>query len=186
MSASTLHDAPSVFPDTRWTLVVSARGSDTRSRRALEELCRSYWYPLYAFARSRGLAPADAEDLTQTFFAQMLERETMHRVSPEAGRLRSYLLSSMRNVIAQDWRDRHTQKRGGHSPVIVIDQAAAEGRLQSELTDSSDPIREFNRRWALTLLDTVLHRLRSEYEKQGQAAAFAALAPFVGGMNGSG
>ena len=162
MTEATTPAAVSKFPDTRWSLVVSSRGSDTRSRRALEELCRSYWYPLYSHARVMGCAPPDAEDLTQTFFSQMLARETMSRVTQEAGRLRSYLLSALNNLITQDWRNRHTKKRGGGAPVISIDQAGAEGRLQSELTDTQDPVRQFNRRWALTLLDTVMERLRGE------------------------
>ncbi len=152
----------------------------------MEELCRSYWYPLYAHARSRGCTAEDAEDLTQTFFAQMLARETMSRVSPDAGRLRSYLLSSLNNLIAQDWRNRSAQKRGGGVPLIPIDQAAAEVRYARELTDPADPDREFNRRWALALLDSVMLRLRTEYLKSGQSVIFEAVAPFVGGSESAG
>lgn len=175
---------PHGFPETRWTLVVSSCGSDTRSERAMEELCRGYWYPLYAHARSRGCTPQDAEDLTQTFFAQMLQRETIRLVSQEAGRLRSYLLGALNNLIAQDWRHRMAQKRGGGAPVISIDHAAAEARLAQELTHSEDPVRLFNRRWAMALLDAVLAKLESEYFKQGNETLFGILAPFLGGHDG--
>jgi RNA polymerase sigma factor (sigma-70 family) len=162
MPAST-QDAPvSRFPDTRWTLVVSSRGSDTRSRRAMEELCRAYWYPLYAHARGRGCTAEDAEDLTQTLFSQMLARETMSRVSPDAGRLRSYLLTSLNNLITQDWRQRTAQKRGSGAPVIPLDQAAAEARYACDFATPATPEQEFNRRWALALLDRVMERLRAE------------------------
>ena len=151
----------------------------------MEDLCRAYWYPLYAHARSRGCTAEDAEDLTQTFFAQMLARETMQRVSPEGGRLRSYLLSALNNLIAQDWRNRNAQKRGGGAMIIPLDQAAAEERLAGELMETTDPLRLFNRRWAVALLQHVMEQLEAEYARQGQSSLYAHLEPFAGGHDGS-
>src|SRR5208337_1840671 len=121
------------FPTTLWTVVLhSGRDEPGQVRAALAQLCQAYWYPLYSFVRRRGYSPHDAEDLTQAFFAQLLEKRRLERVDPELGRFRTFLLASLKNFLANDWDRAHAQKRGGGQPIVSLDGETAESRYQLE------------------------------------------------------
>src|SRR5512147_2735928 len=116
--------AAAQFARTHWSAVLRAGDQDSRAATdALEELCRVYWYPLYAFARRRGCIPADAEDLTQSFFARLLQRDFVARADPAKGRFRTFLLTLFKRFLANEWKRQHTAKRGGLQPVLSIDSA---------------------------------------------------------------
>jgi RNA polymerase sigma factor (sigma-70 family) len=158
---------PGIFATTHWSLVLAAGRSDsTQARAALETLCRAYWYPLYAFVRRLGHTPHDAEDVVQGFFALCLEKNYLSAADQAKGRFRSFLLVALKRFLANEWDKRHTRKRGGGTPPISLDALTAEQRYALEPADRLSADRLFERRWALTLLDTVLARLREE-----QAAA---------------
>lgn len=170
-----------VFVTTRWSVVLSARAGDSpESSRALEDLCRAYWYPLYAHVRRLGHAPADAEDLTQAFFARLLEKRWLAAADQDRGRFRSFLLGSLKHFLANE-RDRaRAQKRGGHVRIVPLDPASGESWLQHEPASTRTPDREFDRRWALALLETVLARLEQEYTAHGKAPLFHLLKGTLG------
>ena len=156
--------------------------SDTaHAQAALEKLCRAYWYPLYAYVRRRGQSPEDAKDLTQEFFARLLERNWIGRADQQRGRFRSFLLSAMNHFLADEWDKARAQKRGGGQIPVPLQFDTAETRYGYEPVDNTTPEQNFERRWALTLLDTVLQRLHSEYEQEGRAEFFAALHPCLVG-----
>jgi RNA polymerase sigma-70 factor (ECF subfamily) len=165
----------SVFVTTHWSVVLSAGRQDTPgARAALENLCQTYWHPLYAFVRRRGYSPEDAQDLTQEFFSQLLRHNRFARASQERGRFRSFLLASMNHFLADAWDKSRAQKRGG-GQVLPLDLQAAEARLGELTTDQLSPEKLFERRWAITLLEQVYQRLGSEYEQEGKGELFAAL-----------
>jgi RNA polymerase sigma factor (sigma-70 family) len=174
------------FVTTHWSLVVAAgRGETAPSRDALAALCRAYWYPLYAFIRRRGFGPADAQDLTQEFFARLLEKNYVQAADRERGRFRSFLLAAVKHFLANE-RDRaNARKRGGGQPLLSLDLDGAESRYCLEPADAATPERLFERRWAVTLLDRVLERLREEYAAKGQAAVFEQLKPFLAREKGA-
>jgi RNA polymerase sigma-70 factor (ECF subfamily) len=152
------------FATTRWSLVIAAgaEGSSPAVHEALATLCETYWYPLYAFLRSRGYSAENAQDLTQAFFARLLEKHAIRQADPARGRFRSFLLASLKNFAANE-RDREIAgKRGGGVPLISLEIAGAEGRFQMEPPTDETPERVFDRRWALTLLDRVMSRLQAE------------------------
>lgn len=158
------------FATTRWSLVAAANGP--AARQALAELCRMYWYPVYAFVRRSGRPADDAGDLTQEFFARLIERAGVAGADRAKGRFRSYLLGACRHFLANE-RDRAAaQKRGGGRAVGSLDVADAEHRYAAEPADGRTPEQIFERRWALTLLDGVLAGLRAEYAAAGQDALF--------------
>ncbi len=165
------------FGVTRWSVVLAAGGDDAESgtRRALEELIRAYWFPLYAYVRRQGESPASAEDIVQDFFACLLERRDLAGVDRAKGRFRSFLLASIRHAMANRRDRERAVKRGGRAKVLALDALDAETRYALEPADNMTPERLFDRRWALTVLDEVLARLRDEYERTGKAALFAAL-----------
>ena len=164
------------FVTTHWSVVASAGGSDTtRARDALARLCQTYWYPLYAYVRRRGNSAHDAQDLTQAFFAHVLERQTLAAADPERGRFRSFLLGAMNHFLINEWHRARAQKRGGGSQTISLDLAAAEERFDLEPADHSSPDKIFEKQWALTLLGEVLNRLEAEYQREGRGVLFAAL-----------
>ena len=168
--------APDYFVTTRWTVVVNAgRHSTVQSEKALEELCRTYWYPLYAYVRRRGHSPEDAQDLTQEFFARLLEGQSLAGADPELGRFRSFLLTSMNHFLTDEWKKANAKKRGGGCEVLSLDWAAAEERFDLEPVDDCTPDKLFEKQWALTLLAEVLNRLELEYQQEGKADLFAAL-----------
>jgi len=164
------------FVTTHWSVVVSAGGSDTTGARdALARLCQTYWYPLYAYVRRRGNSAHDAQDLTQAFFAHVLERQTLAAADPERGRFRSFLLGAMNHFLINEWHRARAQKRGGGSQTLSLDLAAAEERFDLEPVDHLSPDKIFEKQWALTLLGEVLNRLEAEYQREGRGGLFAAL-----------
>jgi RNA polymerase sigma factor (sigma-70 family) len=167
-----------VFVTTHWSLVVTAGDTDTTvAHDALAKLCQAYWYPLYAYVRRRGFSPPDAEDLTQEFFARFLEHHWVGNADREKGRFRSFLLSAMNHFLANEWDKARAQKRGGGAPTLPLEFNAAETRYTHEPADKSTPEQHFEHRWAMTLLETVLNRLRAEYERDSKAELFAELHP---------
>jgi len=170
------------FATTRWSIVLTARQSDTiLARDALSRLCQTYWYPLYAYTRGRGHGREDAQDLTQEFFARLLEKDWLDRADREKGKFRSFLLIAMKRFLADEWDKARAQKRGGGRPLLSLQFDTAETRLSHELADDVTPEQSFERRWVLTLLDEVLKQLRTEYEKEGNAELFAELTPCLVG-----
>jgi RNA polymerase sigma factor (sigma-70 family) len=163
------------FATTHWTMVLHAGHSDTtRAQKALESLCQTYWYPLYAYVRRRGYSPEDAEDLTQGFFARLLELHSLADVQREKGKFRSFLLASLNHFLSDEWDRSRAQKRG-HGLVVSLETGAAETRFGREPADNSTPEKLFDRQWAMTLLEAVLKRLQGEYESSGKGALFMAL-----------
>jgi RNA polymerase sigma-70 factor (ECF subfamily) len=165
------------FAATRWTVVMAAaRGSDSsRAAEALTELCRTYWYPLYAFLRRRGQATHEAEDLTQAFFARLLDRPFLANVDREKGKFRSYLLASLKNFLA-DENDRATAlKRGGGRPAIALDGLDAESRYQLEPSHDLTPEKMYEKQWALSVLERALSRLQADWAATGKQALFERL-----------
>jgi RNA polymerase sigma-70 factor (ECF subfamily) len=159
-------------------LVVTAPRSDTtRARAALEKLCRAYWLPIYAFVRRQGRNPHDAQDLTQAFFARLLEKNYLADADRARGRFRSFLLASLKHFLANEWDKASAKKRGGRRTVIPLDAAGAETACGFEPADNTTPEKIFERRWALALLEQVLRRLREEYTREGKAALFEQLKP---------
>lgn len=144
-------------------------------REALESLCRLYWYPLYAFARHRGHPPEKAQDLTQDFFAYVLERGLLAKADPDRGRFRSFLMAVFAHFLSNQRDRERTKKRGGERIVFPIDVEGAEGRYDREPMQELTPEQIFDRSWALTLMDRVLDGLRREYEDAGRGATFEAL-----------
>lgn len=170
------------FVTTHWSIVLSAGQSDTtRAQNALSKLCQTYWYPLYAYVRGRGHSREDAQDLTQEFFARLLEKNWIGSADREKGRFRSFLLTAMKRFLADEWDKARAQKRGGGLPLLSLQFDTAETRLSHEPADEVTPEQSFERRWVLTLLDEVLKRLRTEYEQEGNAELFAELNPCLVG-----
>ena len=171
-----------VFATTHWSVVLTAGRNDTiRARAALENLCQTYWYPLYAYVRRRGHSPEDAQDLTQAFYARLLERNWVGDADQQKGRFRSFLLSALNHFLSDEWDRARAQKRGGGVPQVPLQFDMAETRYGHEPVDSVTPEQNYERRWALTLLDTVLSRLRSEYEQDSRGELFIALHPCLVG-----
>lgn len=157
------------FSTTAWSVVLAAGSTDKATAlRALEGLARSYWYPLYAFARRDGHSPADAEDLAQSFFAFLLEKQTLTRARKECGRFRTFLLTCFRNHIGQVRRREATQKRGGDVCLIPLDAPSAEEKYALEPVEARTPEQLYEWRWAMTILEASLDRLREEYAEKGR------------------
>ena len=167
------------FTTTHWTVVLTAQGRSPAADEALEKLCRIYWWPLYGFVRRQGYDPGEAQDLTQGFFALLLERRDLDVVRREKGRLRSYLLVSLKNFLAKARRRELAVKRGEGRALVPLDELLARERADLEPTDNLTADRIFERRWALTLLDQVLTRLESEYRSVGNAKLFDCLKEFL-------
>ena len=168
-----LRPSDGYFATTHWTVVVNARAADTRvARAALEQLCQTYWYPLYAFVRRQGCSPHDAQDFTQEFFARLLEKNSLDEVDRAKGRFRSFLLTAMKHFLANEWDRARAQKRGGGHAHVPIDAQFAETRYGLEPGHDQTPEKLFERRWVLTLLDNVLTRLRDEQVAAGKAEQF--------------
>ncbi len=162
------------FATTRWSLVLTAQGESLAAREALEKLCRTYWRPLYAFVRQQGYKHEEAEDLTQGFFAVLLERNGLDTLRKERGRLRSFLLVSLKNFLADEHRRALRIKRGKGQPLIPLEELRnAEANI--EPFDSSTAERIYERRWASTLLDHVFAELKDDYDKAGNAELFDCL-----------
>jgi RNA polymerase sigma factor (sigma-70 family) len=171
-----------VFATTHWSVVLAAANEHApEAAAALERLCRTYWYPLYAYVRREGYSPADAQDLTQEFFASLLRRDSFAHVAPEKGRFRSFLVAAMRHFLS-DQRDRaQTLKRGGRAEVISLDAQEAENRYRLEPVDCLDAEKIYERRWAMMLVEQALTRLRGESAAAGKSELFERLRRFVAG-----
>lgn len=168
------------FTTTHWSLVLKVGQEDSEiADQALETLCRIYWYPLYAYVRRRGYSEHDAQDLTQGFFAILLERKALQTVERRGGKFRSWLLASLNHFLNDEHDRRQTLKRGGGRPVLSFDAEAAELRYQLESPSHETPDRLFDRRWATTLLDQALHRLAQQFEQNGKAEEFKCLRGFL-------
>ncbi|NOZ23274.1 MAG: sigma-70 family RNA polymerase sigma factor [Planctomycetes bacterium] len=168
------------FATTRWSIVLAAgREGTPRAREALATLCQAYWYPLYAYVRRQGHNADEAQDLTQGFFAQFIEKNYFRALDPKKGKFRAYLLASMKHFLANEWDRAHAQKRGGRQVPISLDFEGAEGRYSREPAHDLTPERIFERRWALTLLDQVLARLRQDFLKSGKEERFERLKVFL-------
>ena len=174
------HVESGVFATTHWSVVLAARAPYApQAAAALEKLCCTYWYPLYAYLRRCGYGEHDAQDFIQGFFAHLFERDWLQRVAREKGRFRSFLLASL-NYFLADQRDRASaQKRGGGQPVISFDAHEAEECYRLEPVDERSPDKLFERRWAMTLLDQVLARLAQEFSDAGKLELFNRLQPFL-------
>jgi RNA polymerase sigma-70 factor (ECF subfamily) len=159
--------------------------ADTRASDSLTKLCQAYWYPLYVYVRRRGYSHCDAQDLTQEFFARLLEKHFLSGVDRSKGKFRTYLLAAMEHFLANEWNRAHMQKRGGGYEFVPLEASEAEGRYVSEPTDATTPEKLFERHWAVALLDQVLDRLGSEYQKAGKAALFEQLKGLLGGDKGA-
>ena len=164
------------FATTQWSLVLrAAQPDDSAARSALDALCRRYWFPLYAFARRRVAEVHEAQDLTQEFFLRLLEKNSLAAASPERGRFRSFLLTSLKNFLANEWDRANAQKRGGGRERLSLDWEVGESRLSLEPAHTDTPEREFERQWALTLLDNVVRRLQDEFALAGKSRQFELL-----------
>jgi len=165
------------FDTTQWSMVdLAGRNNSGAGRNALAQLCQTYWYPIYVYVRRRGRSSHDAQDLTQEFFARLLKHNWVARADKERGRFRSFLLSAVSHFLANEWKKLCSQKRGG-GPAAFLPLDTAELRFGNEPADTLSPEEKFDRRWALTLLDTVLDRLSSEYSAKGRAEVFSVLKP---------
>ncbi|MDB6027981.1 MAG: hypothetical protein JWM68_4204 [Verrucomicrobiales bacterium] len=164
------------FVTTHWSVVLSARDKDpSKSVEALEKLCRTYWYPLYAFARRQGQSPADAEDLTQEFFARLLQKDYLQAAAQEKGRFRTFLLVAFKRFLANEWDRFRAQKRGGGAVHVSLETENAEERYGIEAVEGVNADRVFERRWALTLLERTMNRLRNEFVSASKAEEFERL-----------
>jgi RNA polymerase sigma factor (sigma-70 family) len=167
---------PQWFVTTHWSVVLAAgRADSTRARAALEKLCRNYWYPLYAFVRRLGHGPHDAEDLVQGFFAVCLAKNYLGAAQQSRGRFRSFLLVALKHFLANEWDKQRARKRGGAQPMISLDSLTAEQRYALEPAERLSADKLFERRWALTMLDQVVSRLRGEQAAAGKLDQFEAL-----------
>jgi len=170
------------FVTTRWSAVAAAGQDDSpRAHVALENLCQTYWYPLYAYVRRTGKSPEDAKDLTQAFFAVLLAHNSIAKVDRERGRFRSFLLAALKNFLVNEWEKSRALKRGGAMHFVPLQFDTAETRYAQPIAPGDTPDRAFDRQWALALLDAVLNRLRQEYSKAGKDHLFAGLKETLSG-----
>ncbi|MBM3881417.1 MAG: sigma-70 family RNA polymerase sigma factor [Verrucomicrobia bacterium] len=171
------------FPSTHWSVVVQAGATDSDTQQAaLSELCRAYWYPIYAYVRRLGHDPEDAQDLTQGFFAQLLERNALKSVDRTKGKFRSFLLTALKNYLSDQARKARAARRGGRAVVLSIDaltETAGEDRYRREPGHNLTPDRLFEQSWSLTLLEQVIGLLRDEYASAGKATFFERLQPYL-------
>jgi len=164
---------PGEFPATHWSVVLAAgQGEVHGAQQALEALCRAYWSPLYAYVRRQGREAEEAQDLTQEFFARLLSKRYLQRADPVCGRFRTFLLTSLKNFLISEWRKEARQKRGGGHVMLSLDVEMAEQGYGAEAANGLTPEGIYERRWAATLIERVLARLRSEYAVAGKGRLF--------------
>jgi RNA polymerase sigma factor (sigma-70 family) len=178
------NDGPVAFTTTHWSLVLEAQGESPAARKALEILCRTYWRPLYGFVRRHGLGREEAQDLVQDFFARLLEHRNLDTVRREKGRLRSYLLVSLKRFLTSEQHRARTVKRYESGPYIPLDELLESDVTDVELVETLSADRLYERRWALAVLEQVLGRLESEYEAARNSALFDQLKEFLVGERG--
>ena len=169
------------FANTRWTLVLAAGDQKSpASQAALKQLCETYWYPLYVYARSRLASRADAEDMTQAFFAEFLEKNFAATADPQRGRFRAFLLTALKNFMSKEWEKARAKKRGGDHSIFSLDFASADsqfGTLKEQRERTPDEL--FNRQWAITLLNRILDLLEQEHIADSKSALFEELKGFI-------
>src|SRR5687767_4810067 len=170
------------FRPTHWSVVLNAKDLDTpNGQRALEQLCREYWSPVYVFIRRKGNKPHEAQDLAQGFFERLIEKEFLQHVDRKKGRFRTFLLTAVQRFLCNQYEHSQAQKRGGGATMISWDQDVAEGLYLREPGDDSSPEKLFDRRWAVTLLETAMKDLEAEYARAGKAELFRVLQAFIVG-----
>lgn len=169
------------FETTRWSLVLAAGGGDPEARQAMEWLCEAYWQPLYAFVRRRGHDPERARDLVQSFFLYSMQAELLRDVDPRAGRLRAYLLASIKHFISKQLDHERALKRRAQDARFTLSLDDAEAIYRRESTDDPSPEQLFEKRWALTVLRRATERLRQEYAELGRSELFERLGGYVTG-----
>lgn len=185
-SADSLSPEAGQFLTTHWSVVLSAGGREsTLAQASLAQLCRTYWYPLYAFVRRQGHSPDDARDLTQEFFARLISKKYIEDVDRSRGKFRSFLLASMKHFLANEWDKAQAQKRGGGQVFVPLDAHSAETRYNLEPSHMMTADRIYERQWALTLLEEVLKQLRLEYDADGKSGLFEALKDTLVGTDDS-
>lgn len=164
---------PRVFATTHWSVVLAAgQGDSAPARRALETLCRAYWYPIYVYVRRKGHGPDEAPDLTQEFFAQLIAKEQLLLADRGKGKFRTFLLAMLDRFLARQWTRAHRQKRGGQFVFISLDQQMPEERYRLEPIDKDTPEKKFQRQWALTVLEQAMNALERECHDNGKRALF--------------
>ncbi len=170
------------FATTSWTQVLAVREApSSESRQALESLCKAYWYPLYAFVRRQGHSPEEARDLTQGYFAQLLEKGYLEDFDPSLGRFRVFLQASLKNFLSKEREKDRAWKRGGYTQIVSLSADEVEDRYRYEPVDRLTPEEIFERRWALTLIERVMEKLGQELSQSGRAAEFGKLKGFLTG-----
>jgi RNA polymerase sigma-70 factor (ECF subfamily) len=174
-NVSSIQNGGVAFTTTHWSVVLEAQGQSPAAQEALEKLCRTYWRPVYGFIRRQNIRTQEAEDLTQGFFLLLLERRDFDAVRKEKGRLRSYLLTSLKHFLASEQRRSMTLKRGKGQQLIPLEELRANERVEMEPADPLSADRLYERRWALTLMEQVLRRLKDEYRTSGNAVLFDSL-----------
>jgi RNA polymerase sigma factor (sigma-70 family) len=186
LSATSLASAgPAAFTTTHWSVVLEAQGESPAAQQALEKLCRIYWRPIYSFLRRQGISADDAQDLTQGFFALLLERRDLRTVRKEKGRLRSYLLKALKHFVVDERRRAMAIKRGKGERLIPLEELRSEEQSSMEPGDPLTAERIYERRWASTLLDRVLRRLEDKYRTRGNAALFDSFNQLLGDEPGA-
>ena len=178
--------AQPLFATTHWSVVLAtADVNSPQGAAALEQLCCAYWYPLYVFIRRRGHSPEDAQDLTQQFFAHLLQKECFRLADPARGRFRTFLLHALEHFLINEWKHAHRLKRGGGAVCLSLDADQGEQRYVNESAGDLTPERAYEKRWAMTLLERVLAVLEQEYSTAGNARVFKELAELLWGKDGS-
>ena len=172
------------FDTTHWSVVLAAgRRSSANSEKALESLCRTYWYPLYAYVRRRVADVHEAQDLTQEFFARLLEKNYLAEAQPQRGRFRAFLLTTFKHFLSKEWDKAKAQKRGGGRAPIPLDFDSGDSRYSVEPSESLTAEQLYDRQWAVTLLDRVMDRLRDEFIRAGKTVPFERLKGFLIGQH---
>jgi RNA polymerase sigma factor (sigma-70 family) len=177
---------PQGFPHTRWSLVLAARQTaPAQSAAALEAICQAYWYPIYAYIRRSGHTPPDAQDLTQEFFARLLEKRWLDSADREKGKLRTFLIVAVNRFMTNEWRRASAKKRGAHHAHVPMDTAFAESRYAADTSSTLPAESVFEQQWALTLIDLTMRRLREEFERAGKLDDFAVMKSCLMAEHGS-
>ena len=171
-----------VFATTHWSVVVEAGQNESpKASEAMARLCETYWYPLYAYVRRKGYPAHDAQDLTQEFFARLLSRNYVTGADRRKGKFRSFLLGALEHFLAREWRRSHAEKRGGGRAPFSLDEMGAENRYLLEPSHELTPAKLFDRRWATTLLEQAMARLKEECLAEGKSALFEKVKPLLSG-----
>jgi len=175
-------DGVAEFTTTHWSMVLAAgETASPEAAAALEQLCRRYWYPLYAYVRRQGQTPEDSQDLVQEFFARFLRRQSLRLADRNRGRFRSFLLTSLKRFLITEWTKANREKRGGGQVVLSLDDDSAEARFAAEPATEQPPDALFDRGWAAILLERAMAALREEFEESGKQELFERLKVFVWG-----